>query len=97
MGERAYGDEIDALLGIVADGVEGDAARGLHLVAMVDELHGLARVGGREVVEHDAVDAAVVEHLLELVEVAHLDLDLQVEALLLEVGVATVDGLDDAA
>ena len=39
----------------------------------------------------------MVEYLLEFIERAHLDLNLQLEALLLEILVATVDGIGDAA
>ena len=39
----------------------------------------------------------MLQHLVELVEAAHLDLNLQVEILLLEVSMATVDGIVDAA
>ena len=91
------GDKVNALLGIVADGVEGDATRRLGLEAVVDNVDSLLGVWHREVVEHDTVDTAVIEHLLQLVERAHLNLNLQVETFLLEVLVATVDGIDNTA
>lgn len=97
MGEGTDADEIDTLLGVVADSVVGYASRRLHLIAVVDDGHGLARVGGGEIVEHDAVYPTLVEDLLELVEVADLNLNLQVEALSLEIFVAAADGVDDAS
>ena len=97
MSQSADADEVDTLLGIVADGVEGDAARRLSLEAVVDDVDSLLRIGHGEVVEHDTVNAAVVEHLLQFVERAHLDLNLQVETLFLQVLMAAVDGVDNAA
>ena len=97
MRECTHGDKVNSLLGIVADGVIGDAAARLCLIAASDDIHRLLRIGHTEVVEHDAIHATVVEHLLQLIERAHLNLDLQVEALLLQVFVAAVDGIGDAA
>ena len=39
----------------------------------------------------------MIEHLLEFIEVTHLDLYLQVESLLLEISMTTVDGIDDTS
>ena len=64
---------------------------------MGDEVDGCLGVGDAEVVEHDAVHAAVAEHLPELVEVSHFDFYLQVEVVFLEIGVAAVDGFVDAS
>ena len=75
VGQCADRDEVDARFGVAAEGLVGDAAAGLGLEASVDAAHRLAERIGVEVVEHDAVHAAVVEHALQFVEVAHLDFD----------------------
>ena len=78
MSERSHRDVVDALLSIITDGVEGDASARLRLKTVVDDVDSLLRVGHGEVVEHDAVDASMINHLLQLIEVTHLYLDLQV-------------------
>ena len=93
----ANADEVNALLGIVADGIEGDAPTRLGLIAMGNDVDSLLGIGHAEVVEHDTVDAAMVEHLLQFVEIAHLNLNLQLQTLLVQILVATLDGIDDAA
>ena len=90
MGQGTYANEVNALLGIVADGIERNAARRLCLKAMVDDVNGLLSVRNGEVVEHNTVNAAVVEHLLKFLKRAHLNLNLQVKVLFLQVLVATV-------
>ena len=91
MSQCAYADEVDTLLGIIADGIEGDATTRLGLVAMIDNIYSLLGVGHTEVVEHDAVYASVIQYLLKFIKRAHLDLDLKVQSLLVEILVATVD------
>ena len=97
MGERTHRDEVDATLGIVADGVVGDTARRLGFVFAADDFHRLASELGREVVEHDAVDAAHAHHFAQLVEIAHLDFDLQVFAFLFQIVVTAGNGVFDTA
>ena len=96
MGKCTNGDEVDTCLGIVAKRVEGNAARRLGLIATCYHLNGLARIVNGEVIEHDAVDTSTTKHTLQLVEVAHFNLNLQVKALLAQVGMATVDGIFNA-
>lgn len=91
------GDKIDTALRIIAESIHGDAARRLGLVLAVDQLDSLTSLGRCEIVEHDAVDAADGENLIELVEIANLDLDTKILAFLLEILVDTGDGLIDAA
>ena len=93
MREGTYGDEIHATLGILAYRVERYAAARLGLEASCYNLDSLPGVGNGEVVEHDAVYAAVVDYLLQLVEVSHLYLYLQLQTLLLKIFVATVYGV----
>ena len=90
-------DKVHAALGIVAQGCERDAAGGFRLVASANHLDGLLGIGWREVVEHDAVHAADIQHLLEFVEVAHLDFYLQVLSFFLQILVATGNRRFDAA
>ena len=94
MGQCTHRNEVDTLLGIVANGVERDATAGLCLVASGNDVNSLLGIGHAEVVEHNTVHATVVEHLLKLVERTYLNLNLQVEALLLQIGMAAVDGID---
>ena len=96
MCERTDRDKVDTLFGIVADGIEGNSPTRLRLETASNHVDGLLRIGHCEVVEHDAVNTSVVEHLLEFVERAHLDLDLQVKTFLFEILMATVDGIHDA-
>ena len=100
VGQCAHRDEVHSRLGIGAEGGVGDAAAGLGLVAHgpgLDAAHGLGEGRDVEVVEHDAVHTAVVEHALQLVQVAHLDFDFQRLALVVQVLARTVDGRLDAA
>ena len=97
VGESADGDEVHAGLGVGAERSVGDAAASLGLVAVVDALDGGAESSGVEVIQHDAMDAAVVEDLVELIEVAHFDFDSEVLVVLTEVAVGAVDGCGDAA
>ena len=96
MGQCTHGDEVDTLLGIVANGIERDATRRLCLVATCDDIDSLLRIGHAEVVEHDTIDATMIQYLLKLVERTDLNLNLQVEALLLQVCVTAVDSINDA-
>ena len=64
---------------------------------MVDDVHSLLGVRNREVVEHDAVDPTLVEHLLQLIEVAHLNFNLQVEMLVFQVLMTAVDSIGYAS
>ena len=50
MGEGTHGNEVDAAFGIIAQGVEGDAADGLCLELAADEFHGFAGVFHGEIV-----------------------------------------------
>ena len=76
MGQCAHTDKVDTLLSIVADGIEGDAARGFRLIASSNDVNGFLRVGYSEVVEHDTVYTTMIQHLLEFVKRAHLNLNL---------------------
>ena len=62
MGQSTYADEVNALLGIVADGLESDTATGLRFIATGNDIDSLLRVRHREIIEHDAIDTAVVEY-----------------------------------
>ena len=93
VGQGADRDEVDPRLGIGAECLLGDTAAGLGLKAAANAAHRLAQGVDVEVVEHDAVDAAVVEHTLQLVEVAHLYLDAEILALGGQIVVGAVDGL----
>ena len=77
--QRAHRDEVDAALGIVAHRVERDAAARFGLAASGDLLDRPAGHFGSEVVEHDAVDAARREHLVDVFQRADLALDVHVE------------------
>lgn len=89
-------DEIDTALSIVAESIHSYAARRLGLVLAVDQLDSLTSLCGCEIVEHDAVDTTDCENLIQLIEVAHLDLDAKILAFLLEILVDARDGLIDA-
>ena len=78
MGERTYRHVVYATLCIGAYGVEGDTARRLHFDTSTNDLYSLARVLYAEVVEHHAAYSVERQHLVQLIEVAHLHLDLQV-------------------
>ena len=91
MGERTHRHEIYSALGIVANGVEGDSAARFCLILAANHFNGLAGVLNAEVIEHDAVNAAALHHLTNLVEGAHLNLNLQVQSFLLKILVATGD------
>ena len=95
MCQGTYRDEIHTLLGIVADGIVGDTARRLSLILASDDIHRLLGIRHREIVEHDTVYTTVLQNLVEFLEAAHLDFNLQVEPLLLEVSMATVDSIVD--
>ena len=97
VGEGTHRDEVDAGLGIAAQGLFGDASAGFGLVLPVNTAHGLAQGVGVKIVEHDAVHTAVAQHLLQLVEVAYLDFYFQVFAFFLQVGMCAVYGCLDAA
>ena len=97
MGQCAHRNEVDTLLGIVADGIEGDAATGLRLIATGNDIDGLLGIGHGEIVEHDTVDTTMIQHLLEFLEGTNLNLNLQVETFLFEIGVTTVDGIDNTS
>ena len=90
-------DVVNTTFRIVAYRVEGNTTARFGLVTTTDNLHRLLRVGHGEVIEHDAVHATTVEHLLELIEVTHLDLYLQVETFFLEVCMTAVDGVGNTA
>ncbi len=97
MGQRADGDEVDTRLSVLAEGLLGDATGGFRLIFSFDAFHCLAEGDGVEIVEHDTVDATVVEDALQLVEVTHLDLDAKVFSLSFQVVAGTVDGRLNAA
>ena len=97
MGEGTHGNEVDAAFGIIAQGVEGDAAAGLCLELAADEFHGFAGVFHGEIVEHDAVGSAMFHDLAYLVERAALDFDFKMQPLFLLVGGAAVQGAGYAA
>lgn len=90
-------DEIDTALSIVAESIHSYAARRLGLVLAVDQLDSLTSLCGCEIVEHDAIDTTDCENLIQLIEVAHLDLNAKILAFLLEILVDAGDGLIDAA
>ena len=90
-------DVVNTTFRIVAYRVEGNTTARFGLVTTTDNLHRLLRVGHGEVIEHDTVHATTVEHLLELIEVTHLDLYLQVETFFLEVCMTAVDGVGNTA
>lgn len=91
------GYEIDTALGIVAEGIHGDATRRLGLVLASDLLDSLTCLSRCEIIEHDAIDAADGENLIKLVEIADLDLDAEILAFLFEILMDAGDGLVDAA
>ena len=97
MCQCANTDEVHTLLGIVADSVVGYSPTRLCLVASGNNVYGLFGIADGEVVEHYTVDTSVGKHLVELVEVTYLNLYFQVKALLLQVGMASVDGIGNAS
>ena len=97
MGEGTHGNEVYATFGIVAQGVEGDAAAGLRFKLAADEFHGLAGVFYGEIVEHDAVGSAMFHDLAYLVECAAFDFNFEMQSFLLLVGGAAVQGAGYAA
>ncbi len=96
MGQCPDGDEVDAGFGIFTECFFGDASRGFGFIFPVDALHGLTQGVGIEIVEHDAVDATMVEDTLQLVEVAYLDFYFQVFSFGIQIVVGAVDGGLDA-
>src|ERR1700730_208863 len=77
MRQRADADVVGAREGIGPRIVHLDAAAHLHNGAAADDLHRLANLAAGEVVEQDAW-RLVGEGLLQLLEVAHLNVDLHV-------------------
>ena len=78
--ESTNRDEIDTTESIATQSIEGDTARRLGLVTACNHLNSLACLFGIEIVEHNTLDTAHVNHLLQILECAHLDLNLQVLA-----------------
>ena len=76
MGQRADTNKINALLGIVADSIEGDTTARLCFIAMIYNIYSFLGIGHTEVVEHNTIDASVIQNLLQLVERAYLNLNL---------------------
>ena len=97
MGQCPDGNEVYPTLGIIAQSVESDTAARLRFKTSGHHLHGLTRILHGEVVEHDTVYAAHIQHLLQFIEVTHFDFYLQVLSLFLEILMATVDGVGDAS
>ena len=97
MRQRTDRDEVDAALGIGAHRLEGDAAARFGLAASGDLLDRQARHFGREIVEHDAVDASGGEHLVDVLQRAHLAFDGDLLAPRREIGLGARDGPADAA
>ena len=100
--QGSHRDKVHTRFGIRAQGGISDAARSLGLNLMhglvgTYAAHGLGQGCGVEVVEHNAVHAAVVEHPLQLVKVAHLYLYSQVFSFGFQIVVCAVDGRLDAA
>ena len=97
VGQRPDRDEIDTAFGIVAHGLERDAAARFGLAASGHLLDGQACHFGREVVEHDAVHASGGEDLVDVLQRADLALDRELLAPGLEVLADAVDRLLNAA
>lgn len=74
VGKGAYGDDVDAGGGDVADATEADAAAGFDEDATIDLVDGDAEIGEGEVVEQDTVDAGG-EDGLDLLEAIDLDFE----------------------
>lgn len=99
MSEGSERDEVDTCLGIRNHRVEGNATRRLRLNmhgGSMDKLNGTVRVLRSEVVEHYAV-GLLLDGFLQLFEVAHLALYLQVKSLVLKILLGTSDGVVYAA
>ena len=62
---------------------------------MVDNINRLLGIGHAEVIEHDTIHTTVIQYLLQLIERANLDFDLQVQALLIEILMAAIDSVCD--
>ncbi len=104
MGERTDTDEIDPAHGIVTQRIESDAARRLDLhlatgllLPPANALHGGTRALRREVVEHDTVGNVGGKRLVDLLLVAHLDLDTEIFFMLTAVVLGTRERCGDAA
>ena len=93
MSQSSYRDKVYATFGIVAKGIESDTAGRFCFVFAGYHIDCLLSHFGCKVVEHDAVYATQVKHLLQFVEVAYFDFNLQVLALFLAVILGTVDRL----
>ena len=97
MGQCADGDEVDARLSVFSEGLLGDSTGCLGLIFPIDAFYRFAESDGVEIVEHDAVDAAVIEDTLQLIEVADFNLNTEVFPFGFQVVVGTVDSSLDAA
>ena len=97
MSQSSNRDKVYATFGIVAKGIESDTAGRFCFVFAGYHIDCLLSHFGCKVVEHDAVYATQVKHLLQFVEVAYFDFNLQVLALFLAVILGTVDRFVDAS
>ena len=93
MCQCADGDEIDTGFGITADGFFRNPARGFRFILTVNQLQRFASLFYREVVQHDAMHAAVFEHALHIVNRAGFNFDFEVQIVFLQIGMGFVDGL----
>lgn len=84
MGERADRYEINAAFTVIPQSVDRYTARRFNLGPAINQLHGLACLFGSEIVEHDSVGLRF-ESLQDLIGVSHLDLNLEIFAVFLEV------------
>ena len=93
MRQSTYRNKVHPTFGIVAQGVESDAAGRLRLITACYHFNGFPCQFGREVIEHDTIHPAQVKHLLQFVEVAHLNLYLEILAFLLAIFFGAGNGL----
>ena len=73
MGQSANRDEINTLFGVVANGIKGNTTTRLCFITMCDNVNRLLGVRNSEIIEHDAIYAAMIENLLQFIKRAYLN------------------------
>ena len=83
MRQRPYRNEVDTCFGIVAQRLSRDATAGLCLITSIYAPHRLSKRIDIKIVKHDTIHATMLQHLVQFMQVSHLDFYLEILAFLL--------------